>query len=98
MALYGTQVPMLLLRGKPFFRQLSVCFGSLILQRFSTKRDVRDTPDKPSNEKGTLLLGYLDDNSTDEHLNIGEHLPRSLHAEISDPMPMSCRTPASFRL
>jgi len=55
-------------------------------------------PDKPSNEKGMLLLGYLEDDSTDEHLNIGEHLPRSLHAEISDPILMSCRAPASFRL
>lgn len=35
-------------------------------------------PDKPSTEKGTLLLGYLEDDSTDEHLNIGEHLPCSL--------------------
>ena len=43
-------------------------------------------PNKPSNEKGTLLLGYLEDDTTDEHLDIGEHLPRSLHAEISDPM------------
>lgn len=55
-------------------------------------------PDKPSNEKGTLLLGYLEDDSTDEHLNIGEHLPRSLHVEISDPILMSCRAPANFRL
>ena len=77
---------MLLLRGTPLFRQLYVCFGLLILQRFSTKRDVRDMPNKPSNEKGTLLLGYLEDDTTDEHLDIGEHLPRSLHAEISDPM------------
>lgn len=29
-------------------------------------------PEKTSNEKGTLLLGYLEDDSTDEHLNI-EH-------------------------
>lgn len=73
-------------------------FGLLILQRFSTKRDVRDMPDKPSNETGTLLLGYIEDDSTDEHLNIGEYLPRSLRAEISDPILMSCRAPASFRL
>ncbi|KIM35908.1 hypothetical protein M413DRAFT_324780 [Hebeloma cylindrosporum] len=39
--------------------------------------DVRDMPEKNSNEKGTLLLGYLEDDSTDEHLNIGECLPRS---------------------
>jgi len=55
-------------------------------------------PNKPSNEKGTLLLGYLEDDNTDEHLDIGEHLPRSLHAEISYPMLMSCRAPDSFRL
>jgi hypothetical protein len=102
MARYGPQVPTSLLRGTHLFRQPCVCFSSLILQRFSTKRDVRDMPDKTSNEKGTLLLGHLEDDSTDEHLNTGEQRPfftaTPKHAEISDPMAIFCRPPASFRL
>ncbi|KAF5315398.1 hypothetical protein D9619_007408 [Psilocybe cf. subviscida] len=32
--------------------------------------DLRNMPTKTSNAKGTLLLGYLEDGSDDEHLNI----------------------------
>ncbi|PPQ76518.1 hypothetical protein CVT26_013352 [Gymnopilus dilepis] len=47
---------------------------TLIISRFSTIRDVRDMPKENSSQKGRILLGYLEDGSQNEHLDIGHPL------------------------
>jgi hypothetical protein len=73
MKLYGTLDLMLLLRGMLCSARAvcSMVLMSLITLRPCVNRDLRTMPTKTSNAKGTLLLGYMEDGSDDEHLNIG---------------------------
>ena len=70
---FGTLDPMLLLRGTLCSARVlcSALLMSLITLRACVIRDLRNMPAKSSNAKGTLLLGYLEDGSDDEHLSIG---------------------------
>lgn len=87
---YGTLAPMLLLRGMLCSARAlcSMLSMSLITLRPCANRDLRNMPTKTSNAKGTLLLGYLEDGSDDEHLNIGEAGLHPYPPEIPDPIPV----------
>lgn len=63
---------MLLLRGGSV--RSRTLLTVLIISRPSTIRDVRDMPQENATQKGRILLGYLEERSQDEHLDIGEHL------------------------
>lgn len=52
-----------------FRRKMS--FKSLITLRLSIIRDLQDKSDKTSKSKGTLLLGYFEGGSDEEHLYFG---------------------------
>ena len=62
---------MSLLRGKVLFRRI-LALKWLIILGLSLSRDLRNMPQNISNPKGKLMLGYLEDGSDNEHLQVGE--------------------------
>jgi hypothetical protein len=88
---YGTQVPMLLLRGM-LCSAGYLGFKTLIILGLSTIRDLPDMTGKTSNAKGTLLLGYPEDGSDDEHLSIGSYWSPFISYISGDSNPMRAYT------